>query len=419
MPLFYLLDFTSFKVLLSEIITFNKNDNYFEYIKEHLLTSVVKKYIDYISNSLEKKKEYINTIIYNKKETILSLTYDWIVTQHSLNEEDEEENNDKNSKINFNNNYKCFKLKIVLPKIKFTIENINIKISKFLNKNIIAYLLRNKFKEWGKFIFFDLFSTKKFKIIINLVMLNKFYGISLKKIRLNKIYKVHNKYYDFFLTQIGENSSIYYTFIPHVILIVFGEKDKKFQKIILSLKDSINLVKYEKDWGMINTLFKCMFFDKMKNKIFFRFDLLEGDKNELYNDINKTNNKNNNPQKENANQNKSSDIGIIKKVSSLRHSMRVKKNEQTYTRYKDSMYEISLLKCSLRKINITSYSSEDKYYIVPQNILNGIFNIKDENKIFNSNFTDISPMAKYIGENSQSILSAKESNNISEEKKND
>ena len=248
-------------------------------------------------------------------------------------------------------------------------------------------------------------------------MLNKFYGISLKKIRLNKIYKVHNKYYDFFLTQIGENSSIYYTFIPHVILIVFGEKDKKFQKIILSLKDSINLVKYEKDWGMINTLFKCMFFDKMKNKIFFRFDLLEDDKNELYNDINKTNNKNNNPQKENANKNKSSDIGIIKKVSSLRHSMRVKKNEQTYTRYKDSMYEISLLKCSLRKINITSYSSEDKYYIVPQNILNGIFNIKDENKIFNSNFTDISLMAKYIGENSQSILSAKESNNISEEKK--
>ena len=53
MPLFYLLDFTSFKVLLSEIITFNKNDNCFEYIKEHLLINIVKKYIDYISNSLD------------------------------------------------------------------------------------------------------------------------------------------------------------------------------------------------------------------------------------------------------------------------------------------------------------------------------------------------------------------------------
>ena len=81
----------------------------------------------------------------------------------------------------------------------------------------------------------------------------------------------------------------------------------------------------------------------------------------------------------------------------LSYGMRERKKEETHIRYKDSMYEISLLKCSLRKINITSYSSEDKYYIVPQNILNGIFNIKDENKIFNTNFTDISLIAKYIG----------------------
>ncbi len=79
------------------------------------------------------------------------------------------------------------------------------------------------------------------------------------------------------------------------------------------------------------------------------------------------------------------------------------------------MYEISLLNCSLLKINITSNSSESKYYIVPQNILNGIFNIKDEDKIFNTSDIGISLMAKYIGENSQSILMAKESNNISEE----
>ena len=79
------------------------------------------------------------------------------------------------------------------------------------------------------------------------------------------------------------------------------------------------------------------------------------------------------------------------------------------------MYEISLLNCSLLKINITSNSSESKYYIVPQNILNGIFNIKDEDKIFNTSDIGISLMAKYIGENSQSILMVKESNNISEE----
>ena len=106
----------------------------------------------------------------------------------------------KSQIIIFNNNYKCFKLKIVLPKIKFSIGNLKIKISKFLNKHIIAYLLKNKFKKWENYIFFDLFSTKKFKIIINLIMLNKYYQIPLKKIKLNKIYKVQNKYYEFFLT---------------------------------------------------------------------------------------------------------------------------------------------------------------------------------------------------------------------------
>ena len=315
MPFFYLLDFSSFKVLLSEIIIFNKTNNCFEYIKENLLDNILKKYIDYISNSLKNKNGYINNIIYNKKESIFSLIYDWIITIHSLNEEDEEENSHNKSKINYKDKYKCFKLKIILPKIKFSVDNLNIKFIKDLNKNIIAYLLKNKFKEWEKYIFFDLFSTKKFKKIINLIMLNKFYGISLKKIKLNKKYKVNNKHYEFFLTQIGENYSLYYTFIPFVVLIVFGEKDKHFQKIILSLKESINLIKYGKDFGMINTLFKCMFFDKIKNKIFFRLELLEDDKNKLYNDINKKNNKNNTPQKIiNLDKNNKSNSDIIKKV---------------------------------------------------------------------------------------------------------
>ena len=248
-------------------------------------------------------------------------------------------------------------------------------------------------------------------------MLNKFYGISLKKIKLNKNYKVHNKYYEFFLTEIGENYSLYYTFVPHVILIVFGEKYKKFQKIILSLKDSINLVKYEKDWGMINTLFKCMFFDKMKNKIFFKFELLEDDKIEIINSIKEENSKISNSQKIfNLNSEINLNNNFIKKVLT-KSSMREKERYKLQTRYKDRMYEISLLNCSLRNIDVTPDNAEHKYYIVPRNILNGIFSIKDINKIFDFSYKDISLMGKYIGENSQSILTAKESNNIAEEKK--
>ena len=407
MPLFYLLDFTSFKVLLSEIIIFNKTKSCFEYIKENLLINILIKYINYISNSLKNKNGYINNITYNKKETVYPLIFDWIVTASSLNEDDEE---NTNIKSNSRNNYRCFKLKIVLPKIKFVVDNLNIKINKFLNKHIISNLLKNKFKKWELYIFFDLFTTKRFKIITNLIMLNKYYEIGLKKIKLNKNYKVQNKDYEFFLTHIEDNYSKYYTFIPFIILIVFGKKNKKFQKINLNMKESINLVKFGKKWGMINTLFKCMFFDKTKDKIFFKFELLEDNDNELYKAITERNNQNNNYLKtENLNDKiNSNDINVI---------INEKEKNKIPIKYKDKMYEILLLDFTLQKIIITPKDSENKYYTIPQNILNGIFTKKDVNKIFNTSYTDISLVAKYIGENCNLILTAKESDNIAAEKK--
>ena len=417
MPLFYLLDFTSFKVLLSEIITFNKSNNCFEYIKEFLLFNIVKKFVYYIFNSLENNEEYINNITYNKKETVYPLIYDWIVSKNYLNEDEEEEDN-ININSNFDKNYRCFKLKIVLPKIKFSVNNLDIKIIKFLNKYIIANLLQNRFKNWEKFAFFDLFSTKRFRIITNLIMLNKYYKIGLKKIKLNKNYKIQPKDYEFFLTQIGDNYSIYYSFIPFIVLMVFGKKEKKFQKINLNMKESLNLVKFGQKWGMINTLFKCMFFDKTKDKIFFKFELLEDSDNLLYNTIRQENNKNDNIIKMlNLNNDINTNNDYIKKVQSRSYSIREKRKDKIQTRYKDSMYEISLLNCTLKKINITSVNSENNYYTIPQNMLNSIFNIKDINKIFNISLFDESLISKYIGENTKSILSAYESNNISEEQK--
>ena len=424
MPIFYLLDFTSFKVLLSEIITFNKNDNCFEYIEDNLFIQIIKKYINYIYNSLENKQEYVLNITYNKKETIFPLIYDWIVIKNYLNEE-EDKNINKYVKDNFQNNYRCYKLKIVLPKIKFYVDNLNIKINKFLNKHIIANLLQNKFNKWEKYIFFDLFSTKRFKIITNLIMLNKYYEIPLKKIKLNRNYKIKNKDYEFFMTQIGENHSLYYTFIPFIILTLFEQKgNKKFQKLNLTLKDSININKFGKNWGIINTLFKCMFIDKMTNKINFKFELLEDDKKySLYKAIKKKYKKNklinnNHPKSITLKNNiMSKTDNFTKKVSTKNNRLKEEENNKIPVRYKDKIYEILLLNCTLRKIIITSNNSEDKYYMVPQNILDGIFSIKDEKKLFNMNYKDISIMCKFIGENSKSIITAKESNNASEEQK--
>ena len=129
MPFFYLLDFTSFKVLLSEIIIYNK-DKGFEYIKEKLLIQTLKKYISYIENSIKNKNNYINDITYNKNEKIFNLIYDCIITWDYLKEEEIKENSENN--LENNNNYKCFKLKIILPKIQFNVDNLKIKINKLL-----------------------------------------------------------------------------------------------------------------------------------------------------------------------------------------------------------------------------------------------------------------------------------------------
>ena len=415
LPLFYLLDFTSFKIFLSEIITFNKNNNCFEFIKEYSVINKIKKYFNYIGNSLKNKNDYINNITYNKKEMILPLIYDWIVTKHIINEEDEEENIDINE--GFNNNYQCYKLKIVLPKIKLSIDKLNIKINKLLNKQIIANLLKYKFNNWEKFIFFDLFSIKKFKMIMNIIMLNKYYKIPLKKINLNKKQKISNKSYEFFLTQIGDNYSLYYTFIPFVVLISFGKGKKKFQKINLSLKETINLIKFGQNRGIINTLFKCMFLDKMKNILFFKFESLEDDKNELYNIIKGENNIDGGLQNIiNINYDINSSNSNFKKVFSKNISLRGREKNNIIAKYKDQIYEITIFNCTLRKINITSNNINDKYYIVPSNLLDGILNINNNN-VLKDNYTDIPKIDEYIGNNCKYILTAKESNNASEEKK--
>ena len=401
LPLFYLLDLTTFKVFLSEIITYDPGNNCFIYIKENLLFKKIKRYCHYISHSLEHKPKYISNITLNKTETNYPLTYDWIVSKTK-------ETND---------NYQCFKVKIVLPKIKFSVENLKIKIIKFLNKHMIANLLLNKFKNWQKFIFFDLFTIKRFKIITNLIMLNKHHKIKEKKIYLNKRNNnIQNKVYEFFLSQIGENNSHFYKFVPYIILILFGEKNKKFQKINLTLRESKNLVKFGKNWGIMDTLFKCMFIDKSKDKILFKFDLLEDDKNELQKIILEENKKNNNGRNDNMKQDINGNNNGFKKLSSKNNNiMKDKEKDIFISKYKDKMFEISLLNCSLLKINITTIKTENKYYTVPPDLINIIFRIKDENKIFNTNNTDIPIISKYIGENSKLILSAEEADIIAEE----
>ena len=401
LPLFYLLDFQIFKHFLSEIIYYDEKNNCLAFIPNDLLLKKISLYYYFVINTIKSNPQYLNYMTYNKNELYFYLIYDWVVFKGKEN------NNNNISKDT--ENYKCYKLKITLPKIKFIIENYNIKIIKHLNKHIIANLIAKNFKDWNKFILFDLFSNKKFKDIINLVMLNKHKSIATNKIMLSKEYP-NNKKLEFYLSQIGEKFSHFYIFVPYIILVLNGEREKKYKKINLSLTESKNIMKFKDNWGIINTLLKCMFINNSTNEIYFKFDLLENIDNDLYKLITR----------ENIVLKKKSIRLVNSRKNSNKNSIyfsKEKEKDKKKTRYRSSNLEISLLECSLKKLFISENNLESKYYKIPEILLKSIFKIKKEKDLFNNNFKDISIIGKLLGELRDEIINAPEENIKNEEQK--
>jgi len=419
LPLFYLLDFQIFKVFLSEIIYYDNKNNCMAFINNDSLLTKIKKYYSFISNTSEKDSKYFNFITYNKNELCFYYIYDWIISNIKEKNENNDDNENNNNNDN-NDNYKCYKLKITLPKIKFFIDNYNMKIIKHLNKHIIAKIIINNFKDWERFILFDLFCNKRFKTITNLIMLNKHNKIKDNKIYLNidpNKHLINNKKLEFYLSINGENFSNFYILVPYIILLLYGEKKKKYQKIHLSLIESKNLVKFKQYWGIINTLLKCMFIDTTTNNISFRLDLLENVNKDLYKII-KQENSNLNTVITNKNKN-IHNILYGRKNSSKNNLVHIKEKDKdkdkNKTKYKSNILEISLLDCTLKKISISAVKLESKYYKIPENVLKCIFSIKEEKDLFNNNFNDISIIGKCIGECSNDIINSVEENIKNEE----
>lgn len=397
LPLFYLLDFKSFKVFISEIIYYDTSKNCLSFIDNDSLLSKIKKYYNFSINNIQNNSAYINNITYYKNElSYFFLIYDWVICN-------------KQNKTDF----KCYKLKITLPKIKFIIDKNDIIIIKHLNKHVVANLIINEFINWEKFILFDLFSNRKFKSLTNSIMLNRRELINTKKILLNKDpnkHSINNKQFEFYISEIGENHSNYYLFIPYIILVLTGEYKKKYQKIYLSLKDSKNLLKFKQHWGTINTLLKCMFIDNITNEIFFRFDILDKISNELYKIIIQENSKTCTNNMVNLRQSSSKN-----NLKNIKEKEKEKDKDKNKTKYKTNNLEISVLECSLKKINIMPNKSESHYYKIPEKLLKCIFGIKNYKDLFNTNYNDISNVERCLGESSHQILNAVEENIIMEE----
>ena len=361
LPIFYLLDYTSFKIFLSEIIYYNK-ENYSMEINKNDINSILDKYKNLIvintNNKDSNKNIKLEKITYYCKEKHYSNIYDWIIFLNNLKESNKENsdeddyNEKKNNDIKFKHKKNIrFKVKIIFPIVKFHIINKRLKIKKYLNKNLIIKLLKDDFVKWEKDVLSELFMNKKFRNILNssLSSNSSIFSFSLltKKIFIDR--SDHNdnliskNKYEFFITDTFKNFSHYLLFSPYTIYILLGNERKIFSNINLNMKDSINLNKYSKYWGYMNTLNKCMKVDKNTLKAYLDLNILEKDPQNFFN---------------------------LKKAEKIMENI-FDFDNKGFIKYKNNYdIEITLLNYSLVEIQINKTKLDKRFYKIPKGLLN-------------------------------------------------
>ena len=383
LPFFYLLNYSSFKSFISEIIYYDKKAKCMNFNQKNF-RDILRKYSYYLRNVYQRSTEdTFKDITFYRNEFIYDKYYDWIVIHEKEKEEEEDDSddNDKNNKRNINESV-VYKMKISFPKIVFEEKKNNIKIINHLNKNVIIRILKMNFIDWEKLILFDLFSNKKFRYLINNILngSNKFYNKkiilyekmiynnsvnNLTNSNINNILNNSNKNnnnYEFFISEAIRGISYYYIFTPNIILILRGETKKHFQKINLNLKESRKLFQLSKYWGALNTLFKCMYKDEMSNKIYFKLNILDNISKELYKTI------------------RNEEIYFQShKNMSINTTTSIQKDN--YIRYKTNNFELLLSECLLNVINITINDLRNFYFKVPKKLLNTILTTSNNMKI--------------------------------------
>ena len=380
LPVFYLLDYTSFKVFLSEIIYYNRQTNLMEINKSEIV-SILNKYKKFITlnvfNQDPAKRKKMEKITYYCKENHFQNIYDWIIYINEENNNNMEgdveiiDNNEQNE--DFNRNI-IYKVKIILPIIKFHILNKKIKIKKYLNKNLLIKLIKNNFMKWEENVLCELFMNKKFRNIMNSTIASSktIFSFSLitKKIFIDRAENNDNLLnktkYEFFITNSHKDFSHFLYFSPYSILILYGKNKTKniFTNIHLTLKESINLQKYSKYWGYIDTLNKCLQIHNQKVNLDLR--ILEKDPKKFF--YLKKKDKNKSVMKEN--------IKDFEKLGYLRY----KNNENL---------EMSLLNCSIVEIQITTTKMDKRFYKVPKELLE-IFLTENEKNNLNLHISEYS-----------------------------
>ena len=354
LALFFLLSYSSLKVFISEIITYEIENNKF-YIKvNEKLEKVVKKYTEYCQYKInlftsENNESAFDDIIYYQNEFHYNYIFPWII---------------------YDNRYrdiktKCFKLKIIPPIISFQPEDYGLKFQKFSNKWLILELIKNNFIFWDRYLLYNLFMNKKFRNTISYILNKKrnyiSYEYTIKTIGTaidDKIAKKNN--FDFFITVALDNKNHYYYFSPFKASIS-SKKHGKYNlndSICLKLNDSRKMYKLMNYFGIITTFNKFMFYNKLTKKYYFGFKFLK----EITQDY----------------------FSLLK--GDIITECFINKNYKQVFRFNGVEYHLFIRECLFceKIINVYNYS-ELKYYKIPNELLVYVF----ENEIYKDDIFSI------------------------------
>ena len=385
---FYLLDFETFKIFLSEIIIFNEVKEEMEINQKEIRNVLIKykKYIQFILgpyfNPGKKKdidnKEFYHNASYNWNERNFLKIYDWIVNINSGNRD--------GSNIQDKNNNIIYKVKIILPTIKFNLIKKKVVIKKLIHKNIITKLLKTGLKKWEEKILCELFFNKKFRYIMNGIYsknYQKTHSYKKRKIYLDKIDYNNNilnrNKYEFFISDAKREHSQYLYISSYEILLFYGRNKEKFNiNKHMSIKDSINLNKYSLYWGYMNTIMKCCHIDNKNKRVLFDFNILEKDTTKYFQLKLKT----------------KYGLGIIDK-NNLENLTNFYNQGYMFYRKEELLVDIYFINFIIIEPCITRLNFQEYKFRVPKDLLDII--ISDKNSINNLN--------SYISMFSEEILS--------------
>ena len=276
LPLIFLFTYSNFKSFISEIISYDSENNKFKFVEKKDFEDIIKKYSQNCKNKLATYREENNSRILNdcilyENEFHYNNEFIWMIF------------NDKNKET------KIFKFEIVFPLISFEMSNLNILFQRYASKWLFLELLKENFSSWDRYLLFCLFMNKKFRNtisdILNKKKVNKIFLIQTQfvgPVITGQIAKKNN--FDFFFTEIFMNQfNHYYFIIPYQAFITRKGHDKNDINdfISLQLNNARKIHELSKYFGLMGIFYKSMFYNKSKKRFYFSLKFLD-DINESY-----------------------------------------------------------------------------------------------------------------------------------------